>query len=263
MTQLAEITHLVIDMDGVLYRGDEAMPCLQEFIAFLRGRPIGFILATNNSTLSPRAYAAKMARLGVTIAPEEILTSGTATAHYLAREYPRGTRVHVFGETSVREALLEEGFELVDQGAEVVVATMDWHVTYDKLKRAVLEIRHGARFFATNLDPTRPTEEGLVPGTGAMVAAIATGAEQQPIAIGKPEPTMYELAMAQMGAQPATTAALGDRLDTDMLGGQRAGLTTVLVLSGSTSRAEAEAWAPDYIFEDIAELLQVWQQALS
>ena len=118
----------------------------------------------------------------------------------------------------------------------------------------MLLIRQGARFFATNLDPTRPTEEGLVPGTGAMVAAIEVGSGVKPIAIGKPEPTMYEIAMAQMGARPETTAALGDRLDTDILGGERAGLTTILVLSGSTSRAEAEAWGPDYIFDDIAEL---------
>lgn len=259
MTQLADIKHLVIDMDGVLYRGDEALPCLQEFIAFLRRRPIGFMLATNNSTLSPKQYAAKMAKLGVEIAPSEILTSGTATAHYLARLYPLGTRVHVFGEDSVREAMVEEGFVLADEDAAVVVATMDKSVTFDKLKRAVLLIRRGAAYYATNLDPTRPTEEGLVPGTGAMVAAISTGAEQQPIAIGKPEPTMYQLAMSQMGATPETTAALGDRLDTDILGGERAGLTTILVLSGSTPRAEAEAWGPNYIFADIAELLGAWE----
>jgi len=102
-----------------------------------------------------------------------------------------------------------------------------------------------------------------VPGTGALIAAIATGAETQPIAIGKPEPTMFELAMAQMGATPETTATLGDRIDTDMIGGVRAGLKTIMVLSGSTTRDEAVAYGPDFIFEDIAELTEAWKAALA
>jgi 4-nitrophenyl phosphatase len=263
MISLDGIRHLVIDMDGVLYVGDEPMPRLAEFIAFLRRHLTGFMLATNNSTLSPRQYAAKLARMGVEIAPAEILTSGTATAAFLAEQYPAGTRVHVFGEDPVREAMLEQGFVLADEAAEVVVATMDRQITFDKLKRAALQIRRGARFFATNLDPTRPTEEGLVPGTGAMVAAIEVGSGVKPIAIGKPEPTMYEIALARMGARAETTAALGDRLDTDILGGERAGLATILVLSGSTTRAEAEAWGPDYIFDDIAALLATWEREIA
>ena len=102
-----------------------------------------------------------------------------------------------------------------------------------------------------------------MPGTGALIAAIATGAEVQPIAIGKPEPTMFELAMAQMGARPDSTATLGDRIDTDMIGGVRAGLKTIMVLSGSTTRDEAVAYGPDFVFEDIAELTEAWQAALA
>jgi 4-nitrophenyl phosphatase len=260
MRHLADIKHLVIDMDGVLYVGDEPLPCLPEFIAFLRRHLDGFMLATNNSTLSPRQYAAKLERMGVEIAPAEIMTSGTAAAYFLAQQYPAGTRVHVFGEDPVRESMVEQGFVLADDAADVVVATMDRQVTYDKMTRAALLIRRGARFFATNLDPTRPTEEGLVPGTGAMVAAIEVGSGVKPIAIGKPEPTMYQIALAQLGAHPETTAALGDRLDTDILGGERAGLTTILVLSGATTRAEAEAWGPNYVFDDIAALLAAWER---
>ena len=166
--------------------------------------------------------------------------------------------MHVFGEDSLRTAMTEAGFELADEDVAVVAASIDWGVTFDKIKRACLLIRRGALFVATNLDPTRPTEEGLVPGTGALIAAIATGAEVQPIAIGKPEPTMFEQAMAEMGAEPATTATLGDRIDTDMEGGRRAGLPTILVLSGSTSRPEAEAYGAEHVFEDIAELMQAW-----
>ena len=170
------------------------------------------------------------------------MTSGTATAAWLGERYPGGTRVHVFGEDSLRTAMVEQGFVLADDDVEVVAASIDWGVSYDKIKRAAVLIRKGAAFVATNLDPTRPTEEGLVPGTGALIAAIEVGAGVKPTAIGKPEPTMFEMAVEQMGATPETTATLGDRIDTDIEGGKRAGLHTILVLSGSTARAEAEAY---------------------
>lgn len=260
MTRLSEIRNLVIDMDGVLYRGNEPLPRLPEFIRFLRDQNIDFVMATNNSGSTPAQYAAKLARMGANVRPEEIMTSGTATAAWLAARYPRGTRVHVFGEDSLREAMSEAGFTLVDDGAEVVAASIDWGVTYDKIKRAAVQIRRGAAFVATNLDPTRPTEEGLVPGTGALIAAIEVGSGVKPVAIGKPEPTMFEMAMEQMGARPESTATLGDRIDTDMDGGKRAGLRTILVLSGSTTQLEAEAYGPDFLFEDIADLLAHWER---
>jgi 4-nitrophenyl phosphatase len=259
MIQLKNITHLIIDMDGVLYRGNEPLPGLRQFFAFLRQKPIPFILATNNSTHTPEQYVDKLARMGVEVSPPEILTSGQATARALAREYPPGTRVHVFGMPSLQEAMLTEGFILADADVAVVAASMDRAVTYEKLKRATLLIRGGARFFATNRDPTYPSEEGLLPGTGSMIAALETASGVKPTVIGKPEPAMFELAMAQMGARPETTATIGDRLETDIAGGQRAGLTTICVLSGASSRTEAEAFGPDYIFEDIADLLHAWQ----
>lgn len=260
MQTLATVTHLIIDMDGVLYLGDQPMRGLREFFAFLRERNIRFILATNNSTRTPQAYVEKLAGMGVTVSPEEILVSGQATARFLAREYAPGTRVHVFGMPSLKEAITEEGFVLADQDVQLVVASMDRDVTYEKLKRATLLIRGGARFIATNLDPTNPSEEGLLPGTGSMIAALETASGTRAQAIGKPQPTMYQLAMEQMGASPQTTAAIGDRVDTDILGGKKAGLTTICVLSGSSSRAEAEAVETDLIFDDIAHLLQTWQQ---
>jgi 4-nitrophenyl phosphatase len=261
MANLADITHLIIDMDGVLYRGDEPVPGLREFFATLRRRPIPFILATNNSTRTPQQYADKLGRMGVEISPTEVLTSGQATARALAGEYPPGTRVHVFGMPSLREAMLEEGFVLADEDVALVVASMDREISYEKLKRATLLIRGGARFVATNRDPTYPSEEGLLPGTGSMIAALETASGIEPVAIGKPEPTMFRLAMAHMDATPETTATIGDRLDTDILGGQRAGLITICVLSGSVTRAEAEAFGPDFIFEDISHLLATWQAA--
>lgn len=261
MTKLSDISSLLIDMDGVLYRADVPLPRLHEFIAFLRGRPIPFVLVTNNSTRTPQQYADKLARMGVEIKAAEVLTSGQATARYLARSYPPGSRVHVFGMDSLREAVVEEGFVLADDDVAVVVASMDRDVNYEKLKRASLLIRRGALFVATNLDPTQPTVEGLLPGTGSMIAALRTASETEPVAIGKPEPIMFELAMQAMDAQPHTTAMLGDRVDTDLVGGRLAGCRTIGVLSGSSSRAEMEAFGPDFLFEDIAHLLETWQLA--
>lgn len=260
MQQLSKITHLIIDMDGVLYLGDQPMPGLCEFFAFLRERSISFILATNNSTRTPQEYVDKLKCMGVTVSPSEILVSGQATARFLAREYPRGTRVHVFGMQALKQAMIDEGFVLADENVQLVVASMDRELTYEKLKRATILIRGGARFIATNLDPTNPSEEGLLPGTGSMIAILETASGVKPTAVGKPEPVMYQLAMKQMGACPATTAAIGDRVDTDILGGKRAGLITICVLSGSSGRAEAEAIGTDLIFDDIAHLLETWKQ---
>ena len=258
MNSLANIKHLIIDMDGVLYLGNQPMPRLCEFIAFLREQSIQFVLATNNSTRTSQERVDKLASMGVTVSPDEILHSGQATALYLAREYPRGTRVHVFGMKSLKQAIANEGFILADDAVEVVVASMDRDVNYEKLKKATLLIRGGARFIATNLDPTFPSEEGLQPGTGSLIAALQAASGVKPTSIGKPEPIMYELAMDQMKAKPETTAVIGDRVDTDILGGKRAGINTICVLSGSSDRAEAEAIGTDMIFEDIGHLLDAW-----
>jgi len=257
---LAKITHLIIDMDGVLYRGDRPMPRLCEFFDFLRERSIPFILATNNSTRTPQEYLDKLARMGVTVSPDEILHSGQATARFLSNAYPSGTRIHVFGMAALKQALADEGFVLADEDVQVVVASMDREVNFEKLKRATILIRKGARFIATNLDPTYVSEEGLIPGTGTMIVALETASGTKAQAIGKPESTMYKIAMEQMGAYPESTAAIGDRVDTDILGGKRAGLTTICVLSGSSDRGEAEAIGTDMIFDDIAHLLEIWKQ---
>lgn len=262
MQALTDITHLIIDMDGVLYRGNQPMPRLCEFITFLREQSIRFILATNNSTRTPQERVDKLALMGVEVSPDEILNSGQATARFLARQYPAGTRVHVFGMAALRQALTDEGFVLADEDVELVVASMDRNVSYEKLEQATLLIRGGARFIATNLDPTFPSEKGLLPGTGSLIQALRTASGVEPTAIGKPEPAMYELAMDAMNAAPESTAVIGDRVDTDILGGKRAGIKTICVLSGASDRTEAEAIGTDLICDDIAELLEIWRPLL-
>ena len=263
MNSLIKIKHLILDMDGVLYRGDEPMPRLREFFAFLRERSIPFMLVTNNATRTPGERSKKLAGMGAEVSPSEILVSGRAAALFLRRDYPAGTRVHVFGMAALRQALEEEGFLLADDDVEVVVASVDHEITYEKIKLAVRLLRGGARFIATNLDPNIPSEDGFLPGSGAMVAMLAAASGTRPTGVGKPEPIMYELAMTQMGASPETTAAVGDRVATDIVGGKRAGITTICVLTGASSRAEAEAGGADFIFADIGHLLDAWREAIS
>ena len=263
MDSLASITHLILDMDGVLYRGNEPMPRLGEFFAFLRVRRIPFLLVTNNTTRTPREHAEKLVGMGVQVSPSEVLGSAQAAARYLRRTYPAGTRVHVFGMPALKQVMTEEGFVLADDDVKVVVASVDRDVNFEKIKTASRLIRGGARFIATNLDPNIPSEDGFIPGSGAMVAMLAAASGVTLTAVGKPEPIMYELAMAQMGARPETTAAVGDRVMTDIVGGKRAGLTTICVLTGASDRAEAEAAGTDFIFDDIGRLLDAWRAALT
>jgi 4-nitrophenyl phosphatase len=262
MHRLVHIRHLIIDMDGVLYRESDPMPGLVGFFDFLRQRGIRFVLATNNSTRTPAQYVAKMAGMGVHIAPDDLITSAQATAAFLRDIAPPGTPVYAVGQQGLTAALGEAGFVLDSRRAEFVVAGFDVGVTYEKLKTATLLIRRGARFIGTNPDTTLPTPEGMAPGAGAILAAIQSATDVAPTIIGKPEPTMFQQAMARLDATPADTAALGDRLETDILAAQRTGLLSLLVLTGVTDRAllaESEI-QPDLVFEDIANLRQKWAE---
>jgi len=190
MQRLITIRHLIIDMDGVLYRESDAIPGLVDFFGFLRQRDTRFVLATNNSTRTPAQYVEKMAGMGVQITPADLITSAQATAAYLREISPPGTPVYAVGQVGLTTALQEAGFVLDSRRVEFVVAGLDVHVTYEKLKTATLLIHRGARFIGTNPDVTLPTAEGLAPGAGAILAAIQASTGVAPTVIGKPEPTM-------------------------------------------------------------------------
>jgi 4-nitrophenyl phosphatase len=260
--ELRPIENLIIDMDGVLYRGDEAIPGVEEFFTFLRERPIDFILATNNSTRTAQQFVGKLARMGVEVALSEILTSSQATAMYLETLTPRWTKVYVIGEEGLETAVRERGYILSGDGAEFVVVGMDRRLTYEKLKVATLLIRGGAKFIGSNPDKTLPTEAGLIPGAGTMLAALEASTDVTPTIIGKPERTLFEMALAKLGGTQWDTAVIGDRLETDILGGSNAGLTTIAVLSGAATRQDVDnaPVKPDLVFEDIGHLHKAWLQ---
>lgn len=258
--EFSAIRHLIIDMDGVLWHGDKPLPGLTEFFATLRARGIKFVLATNNAGKTGDEYVAKLAKYGVNAAPAEVLTSPQATAHYLAAHNP-DARIYVVGSPSLAAELRAKGLTVVSEAEAqtancVVMGGIVGHVTYEKLAEACLLIRAGASFIGTNPDLTFPGERGIIPGNGALLGALQLSTGVAPLIIGKPEPEMQLQAMQRMGGTPADTAVIGDRLDTDILGGQRAGLCTIMVLTGISTRAEAESGpiTPDYVVADIREI---------
>lgn len=241
------------------------MPGLGDFFDFLRQRQIGLTLATNNASRTSEHYARILAGYGVQVSLDEIITSGQSTGDYLAEHAAPGAAIYVIGGDGLKSTLAERGFDLLDSGAEPgsaehVVVSWDRRLTYDKLAQATLHIRAGASFIGTNPDRTWPGERGLLPGAGAIIAAVQAATSVEPTIIGKPSPLMLQLAMRRLGASAHNTAMLGDRLETDILGGQNAGVTTILVLSGVTGPDDlaASPVQPDLVFDGIAALTREW-----
>jgi 4-nitrophenyl phosphatase len=259
---LADIHYLLIDMDGVLYRGRTALPGGPELLAFLDARRIGYLLVTNNSTLSPASFAARLEGMGLHVDAAHIMTSGVATAQYLATIAPAGARVNVVGEPGLAEQMQLHGFTVVaDRHADYVVAGWDKTLTYEKLKNACLAIRDGAKFIGTNADKTYPLENDIIPGAGSILAALIASTDVQPLVVGKPEPIMIAQCLRLLGARAEETAMLGDRMDTDILGGYRAGTKTILVLTGISTLDEVARWdiKPDWTYGDLPALLAEWR----
>jgi 4-nitrophenyl phosphatase len=246
----------LVDLDGVVYHGDRVIPSAPGFFRYLRHHRIPFLLTTNNSTLGPPEYVAKLARMDIEVAESEVLGSADATASYLRQQAPNGGRAYVIGESGLKDAIEGAGFTLSESDAQFVVVGLDRQLTYQKLTTAVRLVRGGAAFVGPNPDTTLPTDDGIIPGAGSFQAAIRAATGVGPTIIGKPEPTMLLIGCQRLGTSPADTAIIGDRLDTDIIGGCRAGLRTILVLTGVSTRAEAEAAdvKPDSIFEDLPAL---------
>jgi len=261
----ADIEAVIMDMDGVLWTGDVALPGMAACFAWLWARGLPFALATNNSGKSPATYVEKLAKLGVPgVLDGQIVTSGTATVGYMQAHYPPGSPIHILGGDGLRQVMAAAGFTLVEDGVRAVVVGLDPQLTYDKLKRAALLIRGGADFVATNQDMTIPSPDGLAPGAGSLVAALRATTEREPlVTIGKPGAPMFEAALRVVGTAPQHTLMIGDRLNTDIEGAARLGLKTALVLTGVSTRAEAEVanTPPDGVFDDLPALMAAWGSA--
>jgi 4-nitrophenyl phosphatase len=254
----------IFDMDGVLYRGNEAIPGAREFLADLTAAGLPFRLLTNNSSATPEQYSAKLAELGIPVAAQYIMTSSLATADYMANLGPRGARVYAIGGEGVRDALRRQGFELVSAPPiDYVVVGIDWNVNYAALRTAALAIRAGARFIGTNGDTTFPHPDGIIPGNGALLAFLEAATGVKPTTIGKPEVGIFTQTLREMGTPVEATAMIGDRLDTDIEGAQRAGLPSIFLLSGVNTREDLALTdlTPALIYDDIAALRAAWRAA--
>lgn len=256
----------IFDMDGVLYRGKLVLPGVQDLFNALTLRELPFLLATNNSMALPSTYVQRMADMGVTVTEDEVQTSATATRDFLMEDddTPDDASILVIGMPPLGETLtMGSNFRILSDNdpatdANVVVVGLDLTFTYDKMKRAVEAIEHGARFVATNADDRLPTETGYQPGAGSVVAGIERASHVSPIVVGKPEPLMMQKGVEHLGCKPEDVIMVGDRLDTDIAAAHRAGLMTALVLTGVATRADLAGAdvLPDYVFNDLPALLQ-------
>ncbi|RPJ46727.1 MAG: HAD-IIA family hydrolase [Chloroflexi bacterium] len=263
----ANIKGIILDMDGVLWRADQPLLDMPAFFHEVKTLGIPVVFATNNGTRSVAQYVERLAGFGVPVEPWQVVNSAIATADYLSKQFPQGGPLFVVAETGVIEALAEKGFYLAPKGEDplAVVAGMDRAMSYDKLAKACLLIRAGKPFIGTNPDLTFPTPYGLVPGAGATLAYLEAATGVPPFMIGKPEPYLYQFSIERLGTRPEETLAVGDRLETDILGGQRLGSPTVLVLSGVTTAEEAEKWQPQpsLVLPNLADLLPILVENVS
>jgi 4-nitrophenyl phosphatase len=263
---LRPLRALISDLDGTLLAGNRAQPDLQRFLDFLRKRGIALTVVTNNTVRTPAQYSQKLAAAGANVPPGQILTAAIATAAYLQAELPPASPIFVVGESGLRTALAEAGFVLLEDSAQPAAAVVvggDRTVSHDKLKHAIRHVRRGARFIGANPDLLVPVEDGLAPEAGVLLAAIAAGAGVAPTIIGKPERPLLEQALWLMGSTPPAAAILGDRLDTDILGGQRLGLTTILVTTGVDDAAaiRASGIRPDLVVAGLGALTDLWEES--
>lgn len=253
------IDAIILDMDGVLWRGNEAIGDLK--IIFAEIDRIGWrvIFATNNATRTPLQYVELLASYCVKAETWQIVTSAAAVTHNLKQRFPTGAPIYIIGEQALIDACFEQGFYHSDTEAVAVVAGMDRKLTYEKLKLATLLLRNGIPFIGTNPDLTFPTPQGLVPGSGSILAALTAASGILPTIAGKPESTMYQIALDRLKIPASNVLVVGDRPETDIAGAQKIGCHTALVLSGVTNESQAHTWqpAPDIITLDLYSIVKM------
>jgi NagD protein len=245
----------LIDMDGVLVYEGAALPGTPEFIRRLQAAGRRFMVLTNNSIYTPRDLRARLSRARIDLPDGALWTSALATAKFLDSQRPGGT-AYVVGEAGLTTALHDVGYILTESEPDYVVLGETRTYSFEAITRAIRLVRGGARFIATNPDPTGPSADGVVPATGSVAALVSHATGIEPYFVGKPNPLMMRSALNQLGAHSETTVMIGDRMDTDVVAGLEAGMRTVLVLSGITSRADIEVfpYRPTAVLDSIADL---------
>jgi NagD protein len=250
----------LIDLDGVVYRGNRLIPGADRFVGALRESAIPFLFLTNNSQRTRRDVVTKLARMGIEVEERHVFTCAMATARFLARQKPHGT-AYVLGEGGLLHALHVNGYSIVDHAADYVVVGECRTITLEMLETAVRLILDGAKLIATNLDPHCPTSSGVRPGCGATIAYLETATGARAFSVGKPSPVMMRVARKELGLATSDTIMIGDTMDTDIVGGVQMGYRTILVLSGGTRREDLAGYAyrPDLVVDSVADLGDSWE----
>jgi len=256
MTDRKPVECWLTDMDGVLVHEERAIPGASEFIERLVALERRFLVLTNNSIYTPRDLRARLSRSGINIPEEVIWTSALATADFLADQRPGGS-AYVVGEAGMTTALHEVGYTLTERDPDYVVLGETRTYSFEAITKAIRLVDDGARFIATNPDPSGPSPDGLLPATGAVAALITRATGREPYFVGKPNPLMMRSALNRIDAHSETTAMIGDRMDTDIISGLEAGLQTVLVLTGSTRVEQVDRfpYRPTMVVDSIADVI--------
>jgi len=257
---LDNIKGLIIDMDGVLWRDKEPIGNLVKNFERIKALGLKFVLATNNATRTIAEHQAKLRQFGVDVPRVQILGSGQATGIYLRNKFGEGARVYVIGQPSLVDTMKEYGLKVVKNptnAVNVVVVSFDSDFNYEKLKIASLLVQKGSALVGTNSDLTLPSPEGLMPGAGINLRAVELASSQTGIVVGKPEPLLYKMALQRLGLHPSETLAIGDRFETDIVGAQKAGIHSALVLSGVSTLRDVDNFhpKPEIIVNDLEELI--------
>jgi NagD protein len=245
----------IIDMDGVIYHGNQILPGALEFVEWLAVNQKAFLFLTNSSERSPLELSQKLSRLGILVDPEHFYTSALATAGFLASQKPGGS-VYVIGEPGLIQALYDAGFTMNNVNPDYVVVGEGRGYSLEALERAVKLVFGGARLIGTNPDLTGPVEGGIVPACGSLVAPIELATETKAYFVGKPNPLIMRHGMKRLNATREETAIIGDRMDTDIVAGVESEIETVLVLSGVTKMQDIPRfpYRPRHILEGIFEI---------
>jgi 4-nitrophenyl phosphatase len=225
----------LIDLDGTMYRGKEKIKEAGDFVNRLIQKGLPYLFVTNNSSATPEKVAEKLRDFDIPAEPHQVFTTSMATANFIA-ERKQGATAYVIGEEGIRSALEEKGLQIVDEKPDFVVVGIDRTINYEKLALACLGVRNGATFISTNGDIAIPTERGLLPGNGSLTSVITVSTQTQPIFIGKPESIIMEQAQEVLGVPKEKTLMIGDNYDTDILAGINAGIDTLLVHTGVTTK---------------------------
>lgn len=251
-----QILSYLTDMDGVLVHEDQLIPGADEFLAELRENETPFLVLTNNSIRTPRDLQARLRHTGLDIPEESIWTSALATATFLDDQRPNGT-AYVVGESGLTTALHEIGYVLTDSDPDYVVLGETRTYSFEAITTAIRLVDRGAKFIATNPDATGPSRDGVLPATGSVAALITRATGKEPYYVGKPNPLMMRSALRRIGAHSQSTVMIGDRMDTDVIAGLEAGMRTILVTSGISTKASVEKYPfrPTLVVDSVADLI--------